>query len=259
MELLAEIWRRATSVQPAPDAGFVMLAALVAVALVLPRPLWRRTRQLVTVVHEGGHALVAVLTGRRLRGIRLHSDTSGLTLSSGRPNGPGMVAMLLAGYLAPALLGLAAAGLLLAGYALGLLWILVIALALMLVQIRNLYGFAVVVGGGVALVLISWYAPATLQSGIAYVLTWVLLVSAPRPVLELLRQRRRGRAPHSDADQLGPAHPPARGAVGGRLPARQLRRTGGRGGPADPRGRRTPGRPRSLCRGVSSSRQETVE
>ena len=43
-------------------------------------------------MHEAGHALTAVLTGRRLTGIRLHSDTSGLTLSTGRPSGPGMVA-----------------------------------------------------------------------------------------------------------------------------------------------------------------------
>ena len=37
----------------------------------------------VTIAHEGGHAVAALLTGRRLRGIRLHSDTSGLTLSAG--------------------------------------------------------------------------------------------------------------------------------------------------------------------------------
>ena len=46
---------------------------------------------------------VAVVCGRRLRGIRLHSDTSGLTLSSGRPTGAGMVFSLAAGYLTPSL------------------------------------------------------------------------------------------------------------------------------------------------------------
>ncbi|MDO3398399.1 M50 family metallopeptidase, partial [Nocardioides sp. SOB44] len=57
----------------------------------------------------GGPAVVGVLVGRRLLGIRLHSDTSGVTLSRGRPRGPGMVAMLAAGYLAPAVVGLGAA------------------------------------------------------------------------------------------------------------------------------------------------------
>jgi hypothetical protein len=41
-----------------------------------------------------------------------------------------------------------------------------------------------------------------MQSGLAYVLTWTLLLAAPKPVLELIRQRRAGRASHSDADQL---------------------------------------------------------
>ena len=44
-------------------------------------------------------------TGRKLHGIRLHSDTSGLTLSAGRPTGPGMILTLLAGYVAPPLVG----------------------------------------------------------------------------------------------------------------------------------------------------------
>jgi hypothetical protein len=180
----------------------IALAAAVATALVLARTTWPYTRMIVTIAHEGGHAVAALLTGRRLRGIRLHSDTSGLTLSSGRAGGPGMVATLLAGYLAPALLGLAAAGLLLAGHSLGLLWLLVIVLALMLLQIRNFFGLGVVIGATAALLAVSWYAPPALQSGCAYLITWILLVSAPRPVVELIGQRRRGRARHSDADQL---------------------------------------------------------
>ena len=42
---------------------------------------------LVTITHEGAHGVAAFVTGRRLQGIRLHSDTSGLTISSGRPSG----------------------------------------------------------------------------------------------------------------------------------------------------------------------------
>jgi hypothetical protein len=40
------------------------------------------------------------------------------------------------------------------------------------------------------------------QSAFAYSLTWFLLLAAPRPVLELQRQRRGGRGATSDADQL---------------------------------------------------------
>ena len=201
-DLIGEIWRRATSVQPIPPPSVVALTAAAALALVLLRSVWPYTRMLVTITHEAGHAVAALLAGRRLQGIRLHSDTSGLTVSSGRASGPGMVATLMAGYLAPALVGLAAGGLLIAGFSLGLLWLLVILLALMLLQIRNFAGFGIVVVVGAALVAVSWYAPAPVQSGVAYLVTWILLLSAPKPVLELVRMRRLRRTQHSDADQL---------------------------------------------------------
>jgi hypothetical protein len=156
----------------------------------------------VTITHEGAHGVAALLVGRRLQGIRLHSDTSGLTVSSGRPAGPGMVLTLAAGYLGPAVVGVVAALLLGAGLALGLLWSYVVLLTLMLLQIRNFYGLLVVLGAVAALAAVSWYLAAPTQSAIAYLITWVLLLAAPKPVLELASQRRRGRAGHSDADQL---------------------------------------------------------
>ncbi len=202
MEILSEIWSRALAVQPVPDRATVLVVALAALVLVAAPRAWPTTRQIVTISHEGGHALAALATGRRLVGIRLHSDTSGLTVSRGKPSGAGMVVMLIAGYLAPAVAGVGAALLLAAGHALGLLWLLVLWLAVMLVQIRNLYGFAVLVGCGAAVALASWFLPAPWVSMIAYLITWVLLIASPRPVLELIRQRRGRGVRHSDVDQL---------------------------------------------------------
>ena len=223
MEVLVEIWRRATSEQPAPTPALVALTALVALVLVVQPSAWRFTRMLVTITHEGGHAVAALLAGRRLQGIRLHSDTSGLTVSSGKPTGPGMVVMLMAGYLGPALVGLGAVILLLGGHALALLWIFVLLLALMLLQIRNFYGFAIVVAALAAMVAISWFGSAVVQSTLAYLLTWVLLVAAPKPVVELIG--RRGRAGHSALRRrpAGPPHPISGGGVGGAVPGRQHR------------------------------------
>jgi hypothetical protein len=96
----------------------------------------------------------------------------------------------------------AAAVMLGAGLSLGLLWGLLLLLALLLLQIRNFYGLLVVLVAGGALVAISWYLSAPAQSAVAYLITWVLLVAAPKPVLELARQRRRGQGAHSDVDQL---------------------------------------------------------
>ena len=209
---MPELWSRVSAVQPAPSPVVVALTALLALVLVVQPTAWRWTRILVTITHEGGHATAALLSGRRLRGIRLHSNTSGLTVSSGRPSGPGMVVMLMAGYLGPAVVGLGAAGLLLAGHGLGLLWLFVALLAVMLVQIRNFFGFVAVICVGVGLGLVSWFLDPDQQSALAYLLTWVLLVAAPKPVLELIAARRRlrrpngrssiGSGPRSDVDQL---------------------------------------------------------
>ncbi|WP_374109457.1 M50 family metallopeptidase [Actinotalea sp. K2] len=191
-----------TQTQPVPPSGTVLLTAAVALAVVLLPGLWPVARHVVTVAHEGAHAVTAVLTGRRLTGIRLHSDTSGLTVSRGRPRGVGMVLTLFAGYVGPGLIGLGAAALLGAGYAVGLLWALLVLLALMLVQIRNLFGLWVVLVCGTAVFAVTWWAGPTTQSAVAYAVTWFLLLAAPRPVLELQVQRSRGQARTSDADQL---------------------------------------------------------
>ena len=64
-----------------PPIWLVIVTGLVALGAVVPRTAWRLSRNAITIAHEGGHGLMALLTGRRLDGIRLHSDTSGLTVS----------------------------------------------------------------------------------------------------------------------------------------------------------------------------------
>jgi hypothetical protein len=49
--------------------------------------------------------------------------------------------------------------------------------------------------------IIGW-APDTWQAPAAYLLTWFLLLAAPRPVVELQSARRRRLVAASDADQL---------------------------------------------------------
>jgi hypothetical protein len=146
--------------------------------------------------------VTALLTGRRLSGIRLHSDTSGLTVSAGRPTGPGMVLTCAAGYTGPGLFGLGAAALLASGHAVGLLWALLLLLALLLLQIRNWYGLWSVLVTAVVVFAATWWLPPQGQAAFAAVGTWFLLLAAPKTVLELQRSRRRRSAPHSDADQL---------------------------------------------------------
>ncbi|MEV1146313.1 M50 family metallopeptidase [Micromonospora sp. NPDC049799] len=199
---LSDLWNRLLSAQPDPPPLLVLLTGLAALVVVSTRLPWRVARNAVTIAHEGGHALAALLTGRRLHGIRLHSDTSGLTLSAGRPTGPGMILTLLAGYVAPPLVGLAGAWLLGGNRITLLLWVAVALLLAMLVLIRNVYGvLSLLVTGGIVLA-VSWYASPQVQAAFAYTGVWFLLLGGVRPVVELQRLRARGRMPASDADQL---------------------------------------------------------
>ena len=202
MDVVEELWARVTTPLPQLPTTVLVGALLAAAVVVLSPALWRPARTVVTIAHEGAHGLVALTAGRRLAGIRLHSDTSGLTVSAGRPTGLGMVLTCAAGYTGPALFGLGAAALLAAGHAVGLLWALLGLLALLLVQIRNWYGlWAVLATGAVVLAVTGWLPPAG-QAAFAAVGTWFLLLAAPKTVLELQRARRRRAAPDSDADQL---------------------------------------------------------
>lgn len=199
---IAEVWHQVTSVQPTPPVAVVLGATAVALLAVLIRSVWQVMRNVVTIAHEGGHALVALMVGRRLTGIQLHSDTSGVTLSRGKPYGPGMVATALAGYVSPSLLGLGCAALLASGHITALLWLTVAFLAAMLIAVRNAYGVVAVVVTGAAVFAISWFTSSHVQAAFAYAFTFFLVLAGLRPVFELQHSRVRGRAPDSDADQL---------------------------------------------------------
>jgi peptidase M50B-like protein len=207
---VTDLWDNLFGAQPDPPGLLVLVTALIGLVVVAFRPLWRVARNAITIAHEGGHALVALLTGRRLRGIRLEFDTSGLTLSAGRPSGPGMMFTLLAGYIAPSLVGLAGAWILGSNRIMLLLWVAVVLLLLMLINIRNVFGVVSVVITGAIVFVVSWYASPQVQAAFAYTGVWFLLIGGVRPVGELQRLRSRGRMPESDADQLGRmTHTPA--------------------------------------------------
>src|SRR5487761_1881889 len=174
---MSVLWERLAGTQPVPPVWVVAVSGLAALAVVLDARGWHLARNAITIAHEGGHALVSVLSGRRLEGIRLHSDTSGETVSRGKGSGPGMVLTAFAGYVTPPVLGAGAAVLLFTHHVTLLLWAFIALLLAAFVMMRNAYGILVaLVAGGL------------------------------RPVIELARSRRRSvrrwRGGMSDADQL---------------------------------------------------------
>lgn len=185
-----------------PSSWLVLATGAAAALAVAVDGVWRWARGVVTIAHEAGHAVAALVTGRRLTGIRLHSDTSGLTLSVGKPTGPGMVVTAAAGYLSPSLVGLAGVALLAVDQVTVMLWAAAAVLVTMLVMVRNWYGaLSLVVTGGVV-VAVSIYGTADAQAAFAYAMTWFLLVGGVRPVAELRRQRRYQPGSPTDADIL---------------------------------------------------------
>ena len=208
MNVLARLWDRMSGSQPLPPAWLIGLTGLVALVVVLNTGSWRLAGKVITIAHEGGHALVSVLSGRRLDGIRLHSDSSGVTYSRGRRDGPGLVLTAAAGYVMPSLLGAGAAWLLAARHLTAMLWLALLLLAATFLAVRNLYGAAAVLVTAGAVFLVSYYATAVVQAGFAYLAVWFLLFGGVRPVFELARGtlgssgRRQRWTRGSDADQL---------------------------------------------------------
>ena len=204
MNVLARLWDRVSGSQPLPPAWVIGLTGLVALAVVLDTRSWRLAGKVITIAHEGGHALVSVLSGRRLDGIRLHADSSGVTYSRGRRNGPGLVLTAAAGYIMPSLLGAGAAALLAARHLTAMLWLALVLLVATFLAVRNLFGAVAVLVTAGGVFVVSYYATAVVQAGFAYLAAWFLLFGGVRPVLELARGSlgRQRWARGSDADQL---------------------------------------------------------
>jgi Peptidase M50B-like len=196
------MWHQAFTAQPVPPKWLVLGSGVFALLIVASPRIWPVARTVVTIVHEGGHALIALVTGRRLGGVRIYRSTAGETRSRGKAAGLGVALTAGAGYVAPPLLGLGAAALLAIGHLTGMLLLSLVLLAALAVAVRNAYGMLAVLAALVTVAAVCLYASATVQAGFGYVMTWFLLLGGVRPVIELARERRWSGGRRSDADQL---------------------------------------------------------
>lgn len=172
--------------------GFIMATTLVP-------PLWLIARNVVTIVHEMGHAVVARLCGRRISGIKVHSDTSGLAITRGRPRGLGVLLTALAGYPAPALVGLGMVWAVTTGRAGAALLGMVVLLAAAFLLVRNLWGGLVVTASLLGAALIFWRGDSTIMTASVLGLGLFLTVGSVRAAFDLARAHLHGQAEHSDA------------------------------------------------------------
>lgn len=167
---------------PLPRSAVLLIGMLMAI-MVYGATLWRIATHVNTVVHEGAHAMVGLSAGRRIRDVKINTDGGGGTTMV-PDGGIGYAVAAFAGYIGPSAAGLIAAELIAIGRIVAVLWLGLLLLAVMLLMVRNFFGGIVILASGVLLYLIVRYTTIGAETVIAYGVTWFLLVSGPKAVLE---------------------------------------------------------------------------
>lgn len=204
-----QIWHWLPKQTPTPHRIYIYIALSVG-ALGASHPLaWKATRLFATYIHEAGHAVIAILTGRKVLAIRLEADSSGSTKHAG-VKGAFFSRFLttLAGYPAPALVGYLIVFGLSTGHArliIGSFYALSFALALIQHSIR---GWVVTISILVTCTGLAALSPVLMSISL-YAIAGYLLLSSPRTIIELHQVHRQmkklGLAKeerHSDAQSL---------------------------------------------------------
>lgn len=163
------------------DISTPILLTILAIAAVLsiPRVTWQIVGLFTTLVHELGHALAAILTGRVVHGIRIRRNHSGEAVSSGR-GGFGSIVSGVMGYPAPAIVGAAQLWSVFNGYTALALFIGGVVLIVTILVIRNAFGVLVVLVSALVSAALWFYATPEVQSYALLVIGIVLLVGSVR-------------------------------------------------------------------------------
>jgi hypothetical protein len=163
---------------------WVVLLVLV-LGLVLPRPIWRITGMYSTLVHELGHVISALFTGRFVTGLRLGWDHSGEVVSRGRGKASIIISGIF-GYPAPLLISAALLWATATGYAGRALGIYALFFVLALVFVRNWPAFVVCSASAVIALGVVFFAPSSAYIYLALLLGGFLFCSGLRDFIKLL-------------------------------------------------------------------------
>lgn len=180
---LGTVLDRIGQTQAPLTATVAMLLGLAVLAIVVLPATWLVVRHVETMAHEGAHALVGSSAGGKIESVRLRPNSTGDTRVSSTGSA-GNVITGAAGYLGSSAFGLGAAKLISVGHPVAVLWISLLLLAVLLLTVRNSFGFFAVVVAGVVLYLVARYTPVGTETVAAYLITWFLLLSGLRMVLE---------------------------------------------------------------------------
>lgn len=182
------------------DWQVLLLIAVAAAALTVPRPVWRWFGLFVTFVHELGHAFAALTTGQVVKGIQLRFDHSGQMRSMGRSR---LAAAWTGfwGYPVPAVTGAVLVWAAFSGWAEFALSTGALILLAALLFIRNAQGFIIALGCAAVSVLLVRFASPFAVSCITLAVGIALLAGSVRDWFNVLsvHTRRRSSLQSSDA------------------------------------------------------------
>ncbi|WP_181148112.1 M50 family metallopeptidase [Arthrobacter sp. MYb213] len=165
--------------------GELVVLLLLVLGLVLPRPIWRITGMYSTLVHELGHVISALFTGRFVTGLRLGWDHSGEVVSRGRGKASIIISGIF-GYPAPLLISAALLWATATGYAGRALGIYALFFVLALVFVRNWPAFVVCSASAVIALGVVFFAPSSAYIYLALLLGGFLFCSGLRDFIKLL-------------------------------------------------------------------------
>jgi hypothetical protein len=134
---------------------------------------WPLTQHLITMTHEGSHAMIGSITGGTVRSVRTNFDGTGVT------NVPGANIFLtgLMGYAGPSLFGLLGATMLANRvHPNVIIWTSLVLMALILLQIRNVFGWIAVLVTGFVFWMVVHYGTPTGRQVFVYTWVWFLLL-----------------------------------------------------------------------------------
>lgn len=174
---------RIGEIQTPLSAAGAVLIGLVALAAVSLQEIWLIARHVNTIAHEGAHAIAGSAVGQRIRGVTLNPNATGGTLTAGG-KATGNLTVGFVGYLGPSLFGLGAAKLIEVGHSVAVLWLTLILLILLLFVLRKVFSYVPVIATGLVIYLIARYGSVGADAIAAYLITWFLLLSGVRVVLD---------------------------------------------------------------------------
>lgn len=165
------------------SAAVSVLIGLLALAAVTLQGVWLILRHVNTIAHEGAHAMTGSALGHRIERVELNPNATGATHRRGGKLA-GNVTASFVGYLGPSLFGLGAAKLIEIGHSVAVLWLTLILLVLLLFVLRKVFSYVPVIATGLVIYLIARYGSVGADAIAAYAITWFLLLSGVRVVLD---------------------------------------------------------------------------